>query len=449
MIFHKNKKDILNGNIPEQILLFTIPVCGAYLLQLLYQIVDSIVLGRFASVEALAAVGGSATMVINIVLNLISGITTGAMVVVAQCYGRGDMEKVKQAVKTSMFIAIVVGALISILCAVTSKPLLRLMNCPEETIPYSLIYMYFYYLGIIPYSIYQFGIYILRASGDTKISLVFTIIIAVTKILLDLLLTAALNLGVWGVALSTFLSYLICGLVVLVILHKTSDAYHYDIKDFGYDAELFKEIFKLGVPVAIQSAAFAVTNAYVSVKINEFGTNSIAAFSIYNNIDNFYWSFTNAIGAAMVTIVGQNYGNKNMKRVKQILKYGILIHFVATILFGIFEYFGSTYLASFFTTDSNVIELTTGMVKTIAVSYSSYILVEMISSTIKGCGDSMNSMIIAIIGICIVRFSFLYLVEFNNAYETLYCYPLSWGITSIMYLIYYLTNKKYKLSNND
>ena len=89
------------------------------------------------------------------------------------------------------------------------------------------------------------------------------------------------------------------------------------------------------------------------------------------------------------------------------------------------------------------------MVKTIAVSYSSYILVEMISSTIKGCGDSMNSMIIAIIGICIVRFSFLYLVEFNNAYETLYCYPLSWGITSIMYLIYYLTNKKYKLSNND
>ena len=449
MKFHKSKKDILNGYIPEQILLFTIPICGSYLLQQLYQIADAVVLGRFASVEALAAVGGSATMVINVILNLISGITTGAMVVVAQSYGRGDMDRVKSAVKTSMFIAIVFGGLISITSAFATKPLLHAMKCPEETISLSLIYMYSYFIGLIPYSIYQFGLYILRASGDTKISLIFTIIISVTKIVLDLILTGLFRLGVWGVSISTIVSYLICGIAVLVIMHKTPDAYQYDIKDFGFEKEMLVKVFKIGVPVGIQSAVFAITNAYLSVKINEFGTNSIAAFSAYNNVDNFYWSFTNAIGAAIVTIVGQNYGNKNMQRVKQTLQYGVIILGIASIVIGAFEFTCAYPLIKLFTTDKEVIEIAVGMVRQIAISYSTYILVEMISGTIKGCGDSMNSMIIAIFGICIVRFAYLIFGNFTSAKEVLYCYPISWAVTSVIFLIYYLTNKKYKLRNND
>ena len=132
MIFHKSKKDILNGNIPEQILIFTIPVLGAYLLQQLYQFADSIVLGRFASVEAMAAVGGSATMVINIINNFVTGLASGAMIVVAQNYGRGNVEKVKLAVKSSMFICVVIGGLITIVSCLLAKPILNLMNCPVE-----------------------------------------------------------------------------------------------------------------------------------------------------------------------------------------------------------------------------------------------------------------------------------------------------------------------------
>ena len=181
-MFIKARKDILNGNLSEQIMLFTIPMCGSYLLQQLYQFVDSIVLGRYAGVEALAAVGGSATMIINILLNIISGIATGAMVVVAQSYGKGDIEKSRHAVKTGMFIAVVFGGAISIISVLIAKPLLHIMKCPQETISLSLIYMYSYFAGIIPYTIYTIGNYILRATGDTKISLLFTIIIAVTKI---------------------------------------------------------------------------------------------------------------------------------------------------------------------------------------------------------------------------------------------------------------------------
>ena len=448
-MFIKARKDILNGNLSEQIMLFTIPMCGSYLLQQLYQFVDSIVLGRYAGVEALAAVGGSATMIINILLNIISGIATGAMVVVAQSYGKGDIEKSRHAVKTGMFIAVVFGGAISIISALIANPLLHIMKCPQETISLSLIYMYSYFAGIIPYTIYTIGNYILRATGDTKISLLFTIIIAVTKIAFDLILTAWLNLGVWGVSISTFISYLICGIVVLVILKNTTNSYQYSIKDFGYDSEMLKNIFKIGVPVAIQSAVFAITNALVSVKINEHGTNSIAAFSAYNNVDNFYWSFTNAIGATVVTITGQNYGNKNMKRVKETLKQGIKIHLLATVIISTIIFFTGKYILTIFTTNNDVVLIATDMIKIVAVSYATYIPVEMVSATIKGCGDSMNSMIIAIIGICVTRFTFLLTYNFTSAKEVIYCYPLSWIITSIIYFAYYFTNKKYRLSKDN
>ena len=443
------KKDILNGNISEQILLFTIPVCGSYLIQQLYQIVDFIVLGRFAGVEAMAAVGGSASMIINVLLNIISGIATGSMVVVAQSYGRGNHEKVYDAVKTSIFIAIVFGGIISILSAILTTPLLQVMKCPQDTIGLSKIYMYSYFAGIIPYTIYQFGIYILRASGDTKISTLFTIIIAITKIVLDILLTAILHLGVWGVSISTVVSYLICGVVVLLILQKTPNTYQYSIKDFGFDLQTMKNIFKVGIPVAVQSAVFAITNALISVRINEFGTNAIAGFSAYNNVDNFYWSFTNALGAAIVTITGQNYGNKNMERVKSTLKHGIIIHVIASVIIGGSMYVFGKQILSIFTTSQEVINVAYSMLKVVTVSYSTYILVEMISSSIKGCGDSMNSMIIAIIGICVVRLSYLTLFKFSDVKQIILCYPISWSVTSIIYLIYYLSNKKYRLTKNN
>lgn len=439
------RKDILNGNITEQILLFTIPVCGSYLLQQLYQFADSIVLGRYAGVEAMAAVGGSATMIINVILNLISGIATGVTIVVAQNYGKGDSQKVRNTVKTGMFISIVFGGMISIVSAIIAKPLLVVMKCPSETINLSLIYMYCYFASIIPYTIYTFGIYILRATGDSKATIFFTIIIAFVKIVLDLILTIVFDLGVWGVSISTIASYLVCGIVVLIILHHTSDSYHYDLKDFGYDAPIMKKIFKIGIPVAIQSVVFAVTNALLSVKINEYGTNAIAAFSAYNNIDNFYWSFSNAIGAAIITITGQNYGNKNTTRVKDTLKYGIIIYSVATFVIGGLEFFFGRNVVSVFTTNKEVINISTKMIQIVSTSYITYVLVEMISGSLKGCGDSVNSMIIALIGICVVRVSYLALYNFTNVYQIIFCYPISWTITSIIYLIYYLHNKK-KLS---
>ena len=449
MKFHKSKKDILYGNIPEQIMLFTIPTFESYLLQQLYQIVDSLVLGRFVGVEAMAAVGGSATMVVNIVLNLITGIATGVMVLVAHSYGKGDSDEVRRTVRTGMFVAIVLGGIISVLGICVSKPLLILMKCPQETLNDSVIYIYCYFAGIIFYTIYTIGNYILRATGDSKISLLFTIIIAAVKIILDLLLTAILKLGVLGVGISTFASYAVCGIVVLIILNSTPNTYHYSLKEFGYEKSILKNIFKIGIPIGIQSAVFAITSAYVSVRLNEQGTNAIAAFSAYVNVDNFYWDFANALGAAMVTIAGQNYGNKNYKRVKEILKYGIIIDLIGTVIISVLIYIFAPNALSMFTNDVDVINIATSMNRDAAIMYWAYIPIEMISSTLKGCGDSVNSMIIAIIGICVIRFIYLTVINFTSPLQITACYPITWVICGTMYTLYYLFVARKRLSQNN
>lgn len=444
MKFYKSRKDILNGNIPEQLLIIAIPVAGTYLLQLLYQFVDYIVLGRYAGVEAMAAVGGSATMIINILLNLIIGVATGLTIVVAQSYGRRDDEKVHEAVRTGMFIAVVFGGIISVLTAIFGKKILILMGCPNDILKPSAIYLYLYLVGLIPYAIYTFGMYVLRATGETKISLIFTIIIAVVKIILDILLTAILKMGVWGVGIATIGSYLVCSIVVLVILNKTDFSYHFDFKEFGFDYSVMKEIFEIGVPVAIQSTAFTASNAYVSMKVNVFGTTNVAAFGAFNNVDNIYWCFNNGVGSAVLTIVSQNFGNKNMQRVKKTFLYGLLILLIGTLIIGSLEILFGTYVIQLFTTDQEVITLTNEALKLMAMTYPLYILVEIVSSTIKGCGDATNSMIIAIIGVCVFRFTYLSVFPLQNLNSVIMAYPLSWTISSAIYLVYFLTNKKYK-----
>ena len=444
MKFNKRKKDILNGNIPEQIVLLAVPYIGTYLLQQAYQFADSIVLGKFAGTAAMAAVGGSATMIINIILNFIIGISTGTMVLIAQSYGSNDIDRVEKTVKTGMFIAFTFTGLISILCFIFSKPILIWMDVPVETFEYSLIYLRMYLLSLVPYAIYTTGMYILRAVGNSNSSIFFTIIISASKIILDLLLTVVFKLGIWGVSISTLVSYLICAIVVLFILKYSSSIYSYSLKDFGFDTNALVQTFKIGTPIAIQSSIFALTSAYMSMKINVHGTNAIAAFSAFNNVDNFYWSFSNAIATSILTIVGQNYGNNNLKRVKDTLKNGIIILIGVSIVLGGIVYFACPYILRIFTNDAEVIAIASQMNKMICLTYTAYVLIESISSTIKGCGDSKNSMIISIFGVCVVRLCYLSIFTFTKPIQVMYCYPISWTISSIIYLIYYLRSPKYK-----
>lgn len=444
MMFHKSKKDILNGIIPEQILVFTVPLIGSYLLQQAYQIADSIILGRYAGKIALAAIGAS-NSIVNVILNLISGISAGIMIVLAQNMGRGDIDRAKATVKTGMFVAIVLGGVLTLGVVLSARKILELTGCPIEAVNDSMVYLRMYAFSFIPYIIVSVGNYTFRAMGDSKSSITLTLIISITKIVLDVLLTAIFKMGIWGVSISTLAAQAICMIVVLAVFGTTPEFYHYSLLEFGFDNELLKKIISIGVPVAMQNVLFAFSNLIIQAKINTYGTDTIAAFSLYNSVDNYYWCFANAIGSAIITLCGQNYGNKNYKRVKEFVKHGLIIDLIGSALIGAGAIVFGRNLLPMYTTDINVINISFDMLITVALFYPTYIFIEIISGALKACGDTTNSMIITLIGICVVRVCYVLFVKFTSALQILYCYPISWVVTSIIFIVYYLIFKKKKL----
>ena len=444
MLLRRPKKDILHGNILEQMLLLFFPFLLSYFLQQIYGFVDNIVLGRFVGKQGLAAVGGSPTAIINIILNCINGLTSAITVMVAQYYGMGNMERVNKSVRTGIFVAVVVGSILSVVMIVTAPVFLELMNTPADTLNMSLTYMRLYFISLVPYFIYQTGVSILRALGDSKRPLYFVLITAVTKIGFDLLLAGVFDLGVLGTSISTLLAHVICAIVILVIFKYTSDVYQFSLKDFGYEKEDIKKIFSIGIPFALQSMMFAIPSTFIQKKLNDFGTNAVAAYSAYVNIDNLFWCFSSAISTSTITLAGQNYGNKNIARVRKIFYCATIMEFIGGVFFGgAFYLFGGSIL-KLFTSDPDVLSLSVRMLNIVASTYFTYTFIESVSSVCKACGDAKPIMYIAIITICLTRIGYILFYPQLEPHHPIYAYPLSWIVSSIVYAIYFFANKKYR-----
>lgn len=445
-MFHKTKRDILNGNILQQMLLFFFPVFLGYLLQQGYAFIDSIVLGRFVGKEGLAAVGGSATSVINIILNLVSGMTSAITVMTAQNYGRSDAQKVSDAIRTGMFIAVVLGAGITIVMVVSSPFVLNVMSVPAEIVGPSLTYMRLYFLSIVPYFVYQAGVSILRALGDSRRPVYFVLLTAVVKILGDLILAGVFHLGVLGTSLATFLAHLVCAIVILVIFQFTPDIYQYSLKNFSCDREMLGQMIKIGIPFAIQSMMFAIPSTFVQIRINSFGTDAVAAYSAYNTVDNFFWCFSNSVAASTLTMAGQNYGNHNIARVKKTCYCAMGMETVGAVVFGLIFHFGGKEIFSMFVNDPEVIDFGVHMLNVIVYSYILFVLVEPSSAVLKAIGSAKTTMYIAMICVCFLRIAYLLFVPQKTAVYPIYCFPLSWIAAGIAYQSCFFLNKKLRRS---
>ncbi len=442
---HRIPKDVLNGNIYQQMLLFFFPVFMSYLLQQIYGFADSIILGHFVGKEGLASVGGSATAIINVILNLIAGMNSAVTVLVAQNYGRRDDEKVNSVIRTGFYTAVVLGVLIMTALLLASPFLLNLMKQPIESRGNSLIYLRFYAVALIPYFVYQTGLSIMRAFGDGKRPVYFILIIAVTKILLDLLFAGIFKLGVFGTSLATLLSYLICAIAILWVFKHTPDIHGYDWKkDFGYDREELKNIFAIGVPFALQSATFALPGTVVQSRINAFGTDAIAAYSAFNNVDNLFWCYVNTIGTNTITMTGQSYGAGKYRRVRKIAISAAVIEGTGALFFSWMFYLFGYDLLSLFSTDPAVLEIGFAMLKRVSSLYILYLFVSTVASACKGCGMAKAPMVIALFSILLFRLVYLFTVSFHSPVDVVFCFPLSWALNSVLSALYFFTNPKLK-----
>lgn len=433
------KPDILNGRISKQILLLFYPILFGTFFQQLYNTVDAVIVGNYVGKVALGAVGGTTGTLINLLVGFITGIASGATVITAQYYGRRDARNVKKTVETGMFLAIALGAIMMIVGIVTAPSLLKATNVPSSMYKYALDYMRIYFAGLIPSMIYNMGAGVLRAIGDSKRPLYFLIIGCITNIVLDIVFVRLFNMEVIGAALATVLSQVISCVLTLLSLKNTDDCYSYELKETSFEKALLIMIVTIGLPSGLRSVMYTVSNVFIQSTVNSFGEDTIAAWTAFGKIDAIFWNYSSAVGAACMTVAGQNFGADNLQRVKRTVRDGMIIYFLGALLISGGCYFFGSYFIRLFTSDEAVIEIGFRILRYLSPTWIIFTFVEVFSSVITACGDSLRPMIITAICICVFRIVYLIFVSTPDILDVLKCYPLSWILAGSVFIIYYLS----------
>ena len=401
---------ITEGVIWKQLLIFFFPILFGTFFQQLYNTADAIIVGNFVGKEALASVGGSASTIINLLVGFFVGLSSGATVIISQYYGADNRRRVSDSVHTAIALAIAGGIVIMLLGLVSARFALTAMGTPDDILSLSLTYMKIYYLGTIPSMIYNMGSGILRAVGDSKRPLYFLIASCLVNIVLDLLFVAVLGMGVTGAAIATIASQFFSAILTLIALLRTQDSYRLIVSKIRFHRDLLFDIIKIGLPAGLQSAMYSISNLLIQSSINSFGTDTIAAWTAYGKVDSIFWMIMGAYGVSITTFAGQNFGG--------------------TILL-------------LFTRDTNVINICIGMMRVVSPAYITYICIEILSGTCRGCGDSFFPMLLTCFGVCVLRILWITIaVPLRHEVATVaFSYPLTWTITSILFILYYKRGK--------
>lgn len=441
-----NRNNITEGVIWKQILIFFFPLLLGNFFQQLYNTADAIVVGQFVGKEALSAVGGTTGTLINLLVGFFVGLSTGATVAISQYFGAKNDEEVSKAVHTAIALAITGGLVIMVIGIGFSPTILRWMGTPEDIMPDALTYIRIYFGGMVANLIYNMGSAILRAIGDSRRPLFFLITSTLVNIVLDLLFVAVFKWDVMGVAIATVISQIVSAILVLITLIRTDENYKLNIKEIRFHKRTLIKITQIGLPAGFQSTMYSLSNIIIQSSVNQFGTNTIAAWTAYGKIDGIFWMTMSSFGISVSTFVGQNYGAKKYDRLKKGIRICFTMAISVAIGMSIFLYFGGESIYRLFTQDEIVIELGVEILRFLVPAFFTYVSIEILSGSVRALGSGFVPMIITSLGICVLRIVWIFalLPKWFDVKTVLVSYPISWSVTSVAFIIYYFyfTKKK-------
>ncbi len=430
---------ILTGSIPSQLLRLFFPIFLGTLFQQLYNTVDTLIVGKYVGTQALAAVGVTGPFV-ALLLGFFVGLCGGASIIISQNFGAGEYSLVDRQVHTSLALSLVGGAFLMVLGLLVSQPVMQLMHTPEDVMPGAVLYLHIYFIGMIPQMVYNTGTGILRAVGDTRRPLYILILASLVNIVLDYLFVAVLPWGVAGAALATILSQLFSALCIVWCLCRVKNM-PWDLKlsKLRMDPAILKKIFAIGLPAAAQSSLYSVSNIVIQSCINGFGTVVVAAWSVYSKVDMLFWMTMGSMGLAVTTFAGQNFGARLYHRVKKGALVCLGMTFAITVVISGLMYPSSAFLFGIFSTDEAVIATGVQMMHMLVPAYVTYISVEVLSGTLRGCGDVKIPTYITVFVVCLLRLAWIvFVVPLRHELSTVtFSYPLTWAMASVMFLLYY------------
>ncbi|HGM3218852.1 TPA: MATE family efflux transporter [Clostridioides difficile] len=430
-------KDLTTGHEGKSIFFFAMPMLIGSLFQQLYNTADSIIVGRFIGKEAMAAVSGANPIMFLLVAALM-GVSLGFSILVSQFYGSGDLKKVKATIDTTYILLFIGSILISILGIVFGGPMLKLMNTPESVFAQSKLYLTIIFSGILFSAGYNSVSAILRGLGDSVTPLYFLIIATILNIVLDLTFIVVLRMGVEGVALATIMAQAVSFIISIIYLNKKHEVLKFKIKGIVYDNKIFKDGLRLGLPSGVQQMLFSIGNMALQFLVNSYGTSAMAAFGAGLRIENFISLPIMNLGSAVSTFVAQNIGAGENERVKKGIRKSIKMTLVLAVTVIALILLFRENLIALFNTDKDVIKIGSSYLFIIGPFFlfigTSFVL----SSAMKGAGDSMFALISSIVSLWLGRLPASYMLSKFFGTDGIWMgIPFGWTLGLIVTVIYY------------
>ncbi len=432
------QRQITEGVIWKQLLIFFFPILLGTFFQQMYNTVDTIIVGRVVGTTALAAVGATGPLV-NMVNGFFIGISSGATVILSQNYGAGNRQGVLDALHTGVTLSLALGAVITVLGVGLGPWVMGLMNMPESCLDDASTYLRIYFAGAVGSMVYNMGAGILRAMGDSRRPMLFLMATCVLNVALDILFVAVLRMGVAGAALATTLSQFISAVLPMAVLLKLPED-RLELKKLRIDRRLLGRILRIGVPAGLQFVTFDFSNILIQSGVNSFGDVTMAAWTAHGKTDAITWMISGAFGVSVTTFVGQNFGAQKYRRIRQSawVCLGMSVALVGAVAALILTF--RTRILGIYTDDPGVIAVGSVIMLSIMPFNVVFMPIEVFAGTMRGVGYSVVPTLIT--GSCVCLFRILWLATVVRRWHTLsmltICYPISWILAASVFFVVYL-----------
>lgn len=440
---NNNGRELTTGVVWKKLLVFFLPIAAGTCIQQLYNAVDGLVVGKYVGTVALAAVGGSAAQIINLIIGFFVALTTGAAVVIAQIYGAGKEEDVQKASGNAIAVCSLTGVLLAAAGIIAAPEMLKLLKTPDDTVQVSLTYLRIYFTGVPFILVLNMESNVLRSVGDSYSPFIFMLVGCVSNIIMDFAFVLWFGWGVAGVAIATVLAQIINMTLLTVKLARTDAPYKLSLANFRLRGRHFGSMMKIGIPAGLQASMYSVSNMVIQVGVNTLGTVVVASWAMTSKIDGLYWAVSNAMGSAVTTFIGQNIGAGKMDRVKLCVKQGFILSESITVAVSALIIALSRPLLGVLTDDAAVVDTTYRMLILFVPFYFTWTVIEVISAVLRGAGDAVKPVIIIGLGICFFRIIYMATVfaYFKTVEALCLAYLSSWVVTDIALVIYYRHGK--------
>jgi len=434
-----SRNDLTQGVVWKKLLGFFFPILLGMLFQQLYNTVDAIVVGRYLGDSALAAVGGSSSVITATIIGFFTGLNSGATVLISQHFGANDRSGLSRVLHTAILFCLAVGLIVTVLGITLARPALAAIGNPEDIMDPSVQYLRIYFAGAVPLLLYNLFQGTLQAVGDSRRPLFYLAVSCVLNIFLDVLFVAKLSLGVAGVGYASVISMFVCTVMAVMHLSRIDGPHRISFAALRPDRKKLRDMMRIGLPAGLQGMMYNVSNLVITAAVNSFGTGVVAAWTATGRLDGLYWVTSNSFGVAICAFVGQCYGAGKITRMKKAIRVCMGISITVTVILSVLLLTIARPAYALFLQDQEVIDTAIRIMWYFVPFYFTWTYVEVLSGTFRGVGDTLRPMIVVMLFSCVFRIIWMYTVvpHWHDIGTVSIVYIISWVLIGIVYTFYY------------